>query len=414
MSKTPSVIFIYGDRFLSQKLITRAKNKELDARWVTFFASGDLNEIRAEVGTSPWDDSKKFVVIEDLPNQKEVREFLQDLVISFPPTNKVIIWDSTSAIKLDPKTGFPNKTWGDFINDFQQLPNVKIINNGVVLDEKNPDATADFIKQKFEQNGKQIAPNEIQLLVKIVGHGKGLLDSEIDKLCIQCPSPIPAKYILSHAFPTAKESLLYKLGDALDTASYKEAAYAIELFLHSGENENRIAETFVNKARWQMLAAYYWAGGLEWYEIAGKLMQSCKFPSTIWHNSELTERDKKKEADIFQLEEQAQALATSKLGIDPRWFKKNKTKSKNSAKIKKGPSLPMPFIAERVVFFVRDKIVSANSANIQNVAELKEKVLDRTIRIYLYQQKKLAEVRYGKNPIQDLQEMAKILTDVQL
>lgn len=413
-SKASSVIFIYGDKFSSQNLVTRAKQKQPDARWITLSASEDLNEVRAEVGTSAWDGSKKYIVIEDLPNQKAVREFLLDLVISFPETNKIVIWDSTSAIKLDPKTGSPNKTWGDFISKLEQLPNTKVINNGVVLDEKQPQSTADFIKNKFEKNGRQIGGSEIQLLISIVGHSKGLLDSEIDKLCICCPSPVRAKYIASHAFPTAKESLLYKLGDALDTGSYKESVYAIELFLQSGENENRIAETLVNKARWQMLTAYYWASGLEWYEIASRLMKAGKYPSIVWNSSELTATDKKKQADIFQLEEQAQAFATSTQGVNPKWFKKNTAKSKAPKKIKKGPSLPMPFIAEKVVFFVRDKIVNPNFSKIQNVEELKQKVLNRAIKVYLYEQRKLAEVRYGKNPIQDLQEMAKALTSVKV
>lgn len=405
--KRPSAVFIYGNLYKTKNLIASLKAKHASNHWSTLSASEDLDEIRMEVSTIAFDGSRKFIEINDLPNQKAVREFLLDISTSCPAENSVIIWDSTEAIKLDPKTGKMNQTWSDFVDQFSQLPNIKIINHGVTLTESQGLELADFVLKKFQEKNKEIQANEIKILLEIVGSDIGLLTSEIEKLCINCPSPITIDFILEHAFPSSKEGLLYKLGNILDTGSYEKAVEIIKRFLQSGENENRLAETLLNKARWQMLASYYWSTGLNWHEIPYKLMDMGRFPSSIWHNDKLHYSERKQQGEIFQIEEQAQKYMVNRMGLNSSFLQ---PLEKLDKKITRGPSLPMPFIAEQTVSFVRNKIVNPYVSKF-NDDELRNKVLDRSIKVYLFVQDKLAEVRYGSNPVQDLMEMARVLTD---
>jgi len=410
MAKKPSdAILIYGDCYLSKNILVASKKKYAAAHWVTLSASGSLDDIRMEVGVSTWDDSLKFVVIEDLPNQKAVREFLLDIAISCPEMTHVIIWDSTNAIKLDPKTHSPNKTWAEFIDKFRCLPNVKVVNNGIALTEKDNEDTTSFVQKRFEQHGKQIGFQEAKLLMGIVGCDRGLLASDIDKLSLTSPSPITSEFILHNAFPTSKEAILYKIGDALETGSYDLAIEIIEKFLNGGENPNRIAETILNQARWQLVTTYYWASGLSWNEIPTKLMGVGKFPSTVWQNSSLTATQKKVKAETYLAEDKLVNLITLELGIPHRYIKNKR--AKGLKKLPKGASLPHPFIADKTVSFVRNKIINQNSSVCKDTEELKRKAFNRAIRIYLFMHEKLAEIRYGTNPEQDLQEMARAMTN---
>ena len=80
--------------------------------------------------------------------------------------------------------------------------------------------------------------------------------------------------------------------------------------------------------------------------------------------------------------------------------------TKTSAKKGKGETLAWEFWADAIVEFVRKKIADPNDYH----KNCKEKVLNRAIKVYLFEQKKLAEIRYGENPLQALQEMTRALT----
>jgi hypothetical protein len=417
MPEMPSPILIFGDKYLSKNNVIAAKKKYSTARWITKSATTDsLNSIRMEAGVASWDDEDKIILIEDIPDRKHVREFLLDLGSSCPSTTKLIIWDSNGRIKVNPKTQTFDKTWGDFVKSFKRIDGNKVINNGSELTEKDDDDSATFIQKCFEKHGRTIGKREIKLLIDIVGHNRGMLHSDIEKMCLTAPSQISTNFILENAFPSSREAIQYKLANVFDNGTYEESINMMERFIEAGTNPNVIAEICVRKARWQMIATYLWVQGLSWRDVVDKIMEMGKFPAIAWHNPSFSTSEKRAEAEQFQSPEQMVFYMTRKQGLLDRHFKSSKpTKSKKSSKptiSRKGAEvMPMPFMAQQVVDFIRNKIVSPNNVN---TPETRTLLLNRAIRVYLFAQDKLAEVRYGSNPVQDLEELVRVLTNVNL
>ena len=417
MLEIPSPILIFGDHYLSKNNVIAVKKKYSKARWVTKSATNDsLNSIRMEIGVASWDDSDKIILIEDLPNRKAVRDFILDIGISCPPTSKIIIWDSSGQIKVNPKTKTFDKTWGEFVSEFKKIKGGKVINNGAELTEKDDEDSATFVRKAFEKQGRTIGNREIRLLIDIVGHNRGMLDSDIKKMCLIAPQKVSMSFILENAFPSSKEAVQYKLANVFDTGSYEESINMMERFIDIGTNPNIIAEICVRKARWQMVAAYLWVQGLNWSGVVDKIMEMGKFPAIIWHNPNFSTSEKRAEAEPFQEPEQMISYMVTKQGLRHRHFKAPKATTKKSKASKtitrKGAEvMPMPFMAQQVVDFVKTKIVQGNNVKTE---EEKQQVIDRAIKVYLISQEKLAEVRYGSNPVQDLQEVVKVLTNVNL
>ena len=424
MLQIPSPILIFGDKYLSKNNVIAAKKKYAKARWITKSATTEsLNSIRMEAGVASWDDSDKIILIEDVPDRKQAREFLLDLGRSCPSTTKLIIWDSNGHIKVNPKTKTFDKTWGSFVSEFKKIEGCKVINNGSELTEKDDGDCATFIKKCFDKHGCTIGNQEIRLLVDIVGHHRGMLHSDIEKMCLIAPKKISMDFILNNAFPSSKEAVQYKLANVFDSCSYEESINMLERFLEAGTNPNVIAEICVRKARWQMVATYLWVKGLQWHQVTDKIMEMGKFPAIIWHNPSYSASEKRAEAEAFQSPEQMIFYMTSKQGLLTRHFKPNKpAKKKRKTKTKTAKAstvitrkrsevMPMPFMAEQVIDFIKDKIVKPNNVT---TAEEKEALLNRAIEVYSFAQNKLAEVRYGSNPVQELQEIVKVLTNVNL
>ena len=149
----PSPILIFGDPFLSRNNIIDAKKKYSHATWVTMSVSTEsLNDIRMEAGISGWDESPDFtkiIVLQDIPNRKQVREFLLDLCSTSPNFTKFIVWDSKCHIKVNPKTKTIDKIWGDFVNVFKKINGSKIINNGEKLTEKEENSCVSYVKNSY-------------------------------------------------------------------------------------------------------------------------------------------------------------------------------------------------------------------------------------------------------------------------
>jgi len=412
----PSPIFIYGDLYVAQNTITSAKKKYPELKWVVKSASTEsLESIRMEAGLFSWDDSEKVLLIKEIPDKKAVREFLIDLSSSCADSTKLIIWDSENHVKLDPKTRIMEKTWEEFIETFRGIKGAKIINSGDLLTEKQMDECIDFVIKCFEKHGKEISSYEARILINIVGYDRGLLDSDISKMCITCPNKIDAQFILDNAFPTSKEAVLYKLSNVLDTGTYEDAINMTEQFLNNGINGNVIAEIFAKKARWQMVVAHLWAMGMPWGSISGKLMGMGRFPSAIWYNEEINENEKRSIAEQYQSPDGIIDFLTSKQGIPRRYLKiieDKKAKIKTTMTRKGAEIIPMPFMADQYVNTVRNHIVAPNSDVPEQ--ELKKKVLNRAIRVYLFVQEKLANIRYGKNPSQQIQEIIEALKSYKL
>ncbi|GAF79580.1 unnamed protein product, partial [marine sediment metagenome] len=321
-------------------------------------------------------------------------------------------------IKVNSKTKTLDKTWGNFVKEFRQIRGSKIINNGSDLDEKKTGDSIGFVISRFEKYNRKIEQKDARLLIDIVGYSRGMLDSDIKKMCLIAPETITSDFILEHAFPSSKEAVQYKLANILNTGSYEKSINMMERFLESGTNANVIAEICVRKARWQMTVAYLWVSGLSWSAVSEKIMGMGRFPSFVWHNPNLSLAQKRMEAENYQSSEKMISYMKDRLGLRQRHFKKTppiskpkKDSAKKTIARKGAETIPMSFMADQIVDFVRDKIVVPNKVE---TTEQKQKLLDRAIKVYLIVQDKLAEVRYGENPVQDLQEMFKVLTNVEL
>lgn len=424
MTKLSSPVLLFGDPYLCKNDIIAVKQRDPQATWVTMSLTDDSpDKIRMEAGTASWDDSEKVIILEELPNRKQIREFVLDLVTTLPSLTKLIVWDSKGTIKINPKTRTLDKTWSEFVAAFKKIDGSKVINNGGEITDKTKGDCIPFIQQCFAKHKKNIGIEEARLLVSIVGYRKGMLQSDIDKMSLTSPETVTSDFILENAFPSSKEAIIYKLSNVLDTLSYEASINMMDRFLGHGINENVIADTIVKKARWQMAAVSLWIEGMTWDVIATKLSLMGKFPSCIWHNPKMNSSNKKKESEIFQDEEGMLKYLTQKEGYPRQYFKitvpsKNKVRKskKNPAaetttqvKKKRAEAFPMPFMANQTVDFVKTQIVRNNSSNTE---EERQEILDRAINVYLFCQDKLAQIRYGKNPVQDLQEMVRAITNV--
>jgi len=399
-----SPILIIGDPYAGKNNVLGIKKKFPQFKWITKSLDTDgLNSIRAEVGTFSFDDSEKAFILQELPDRKQVREFVIDLVSSKISTY-FIVWDSENHIKIDPKTKSMGKDWKDFLDRFKDIHGSKIINNDAPFTEKDNNSVVNFIADRFAYYGKQIDFREARLLINIVGFDRGLLDSDIQKMSLICPEVVTSDFILDNAFPSSKEAVIYKLGNIIDTGNYEDSLNMMEKFLSSGVNENKIADVLIKKARWQLIIASLWKEGMHWDDIPSKIMEMGKFPSSIWHNEEMDIPHKKRESEILNTPEGMYRHVTVAMGIPKRYIK-----SRDEKKNKKlSETIPQYFMASQVVDFVRN--IADVNPSVSN-AEIKGKLMNRAIKVYQFLQNKLFDIREGQNPVQDLQEMIRVMTN---
>lgn len=413
MSQIVSPVLIFGDPYLCKDHIVAAKNKYAEAKWTTVDASNDtLNSIRMEAGMRTWDGETKILLIENIPNRKQVRDFLIDLGKSTPETTKIIIWDSNNHIKIDPKTKTFNKSWALFLKNFRKIQGSKVVNNGDKLTENESGDSIDFIHQMFAKKNIVIDASDAKLLIKIVGFDRGMLKSDIEKMALTAPSPITSEFIVENAFPSSKEALLYKMSNTLNTGSYEHSILAIESFLSSGFHPNELAAVLLKAARWQLVACYYWCNGMAWADIPSRLMQMGKFPSLTWHNPKIDLAAKKKESENYKSPEGMLKYMLCRNGYPLRYFKKKN--NKKADKPVKSEELPHPFVAQQIVGYVQNKIVGLNSREGISISVFKQNIMNRAVDINLFMHDKLSEVRYGEDPIQDLHEMVRMITTTRL
>ena len=402
MKDVPSPILMIGDKYLCQKNINAAKKKYSDFKWIVLSATEDSpDKIRLESGMRDIFARKKLLLIKEIPNLKDMREFLLDLVQSSSESLKFILWDSEGAIKPDPKTKAFNKTWSEFIDALKKNPDHKIINNGFEFTDKEEMSEMDFVKARFLHFGKSIDGEAAKLFVAIVGKNRGVIETEVEKLCITAPKDVSTSFIMENTFPSSDEAVLYKFGNVLDT-TYSRAVVMMQEFLDIGVNYNVLSEIMAKKARWQLVVSHLWSEGLSWEDVTKKLITMGKFPSHVWHDYQLTPLQKRKMTENCKSLEDRINIMVNNGGLPREFFNAKKKEGKSEA-------IPWEFIAQQYVSFVKEEIVRSNVNKCSN-NEIRQKVLDRALRVYLFVVKKLKEVRYGETPNQDLQEMIAALT----
>lgn len=428
-----SPILIVGNQYLSRNNISSLKSKYGEFYcFVQMSASkNSLEEIDSAAGVMDFLDQPKVILIEDLPNQKAVREFILDLASQTNDRVKFIVWDSTNAIKFDPKTKQANKTWSEFIAKFERIPNAKIINNGADFTEKDDNDCMSFVKNCFAKNKKNIKNEAVALLISIVGRDRGLLLSEVEKLCAGCKEEVTLAIVAENAFPTSKEAILYKLGNALDEG-YSKSISMMEQFLDAGINANVLAEIMAKKARWQLAAAHLYSKGMDWFDVDKCMVNMGKFPSCVWQSNMGYDQKQKASSDIETFEGFNKYI-TRDLGLPDYYFSpgKKKVKAKEedieekegeekegekkakkvvSVPLGKKEILPMPFMATQITSALHKNFVLPNGGKM-SLEIIKEKLLNHALNVYLGVVEKLKDIRYGDSPEQALYDMVRILTD---
>ena len=403
MAEIPTPILIFGDEYLSRNNIVATKKNHPDIEWVTMSASKDtLDDIRAEVGMEGWLVQDKVVIIEDIPNKKDVREFILDVAVNCPTHTKLIVLDSNNHIKVDPKTQKFGKTWAPFVKSFKEISGCKVINNGEKFTEKTGNDASDFVKKEFAKEKIKIGSEATSLLISIVGYGRGLLASEVEKLCLTCPNPVTSEFITDNAFPTASEAIIYKFSNSIDTGNYSKAINSAQEFTKIFKiDANVLIDIMFKKARWQLVVAYYYHGGTSWGAMADKLMEMGKSPSYVWNHPSLSTDKKKTLSDQYGGKEGSIAdFLIKKQGVPEHCFKHNNDKNKPRSE-----SIPMKFMAQQIVSFVQNKIVNPH----MNDELVKDKVLNRAMLVYSGVYEKLVAIRKGQNKDKNIEEAIKLL-----
>ena len=398
--------FIFGDYYISKNKVIEIQNKYKDKgiRSVTYSASTtSLDEIRGDFSTYPFDDSKKIIIIEDIPNKKNVREFLINIASSKSKYNTLVIWDSNNHIKIDPNTKALTQTWNAFVRKFKKIPGSTVINNGSPLIAKNADAGSEFVKKEFAKYNKNISSSNAKLLISIVGNDRGLLSSDIKKISLVSPKEVRNDFILTHAYPSSKDAILYELSNALDSGSYEDSMASMESLLNAGMHYFVLCDLIVKKARWQLMASHMYYCGFKLGDITSSIMDAGQVPSYIWHNNQID--DKKFQSAKYQKTDGVKDFFLSKRWLRDRHFNLKNKKDISSERI------PFRFQADAIVNFLKCKIIDPNNIPEQ---DKKVKVFNRAINTYLLVLERMSYVRYGTNQMQYMTEMIKAMTDTRI
>jgi DNA polymerase III delta subunit len=403
MNEMPSPILLIGDHYVCNKNILASKKKYKDYEWIMLSATDDSpDSIRAIASERSFLAKPKVLLINDLPNQKAIREFLLNLVKNVSSEVKYIIWDSEGAIKLDAKTRSFNKTWSDFILAFKAIKDAKVIDNGFGFTDKEDGACITFIVEGFAKYKKTINRDVAMVFMNIVGKERSYIVSEIEKLSITAPSTITKEYVMDNTYPSSKEAILYKFNNALDE-TYSSAITTLNQFLEADVNSNVLAEIMMKKSRWQLAVAYYYSLGMGLEEIPKKIMQMGKFPSIAWHNDKLSYNQKKDGSEQFDDTNKIQEFMSTKMGIPRDHFNEPKEKARAEA-------IPMDFMAIQIVNSMTKNVINPNLGSMPS-EKVRALILDKYLSNYLFISNKIKEIRYGSDPVQELYEMIVMFTD---
>lgn len=420
-----SPILLIGDPYVSKNTLNKLRSNSANARWITLSASKEsLDHIRLEVGCASFDDREKIVVIEEIPNRGQVRDFLLDLSANCPENTKIVLYDSDEVVKIDPKTNLADQSWQAFLSSFKKIDGSKVINNGNSLSEKDSVDCITFIKKAFSNHKIFIETSEAILLANIVGHDKGLLDSEINKLALTSPPSITSDFIVENAFPSSKESLVYKLSNVLDSLSYSASVELVDRMYESGIHYNVLADLLIKKARWQLVLIYFMSRGASWDEAKNKMMDMGKFPSFVWHKN-ITAPEKKLIETKFQDQKELREYLMHKRGLNYSHFKKSVYKKEASIKKRKSKKpiaevsepvkskaerITHPYILECLVNFLKNKVIASNPG----IKDIREALLSRAMAIYAELHERIVQMRYNDDPRGDIHYMCRIMCDVDL
>lgn len=437
MLNISSPILIFGDVSLSKNIITSAKTRYKDVRWdIVSATNSDLDEIRMIAGFNGFDSNEKIVLIEDLPNKKAVRDFILDLIKTTDKSVKFIIWDSNGHMKMDPKTKTMCKSWSDFYSAMLCTTDSKVIDSGSNFTDKEDVNCVKFIQDGFRQFNKTIDNRTAIIFSDIVGKNRGLLLSEIRKIAVNSPDILTEDFIIENTFPTSSEAVLYKLGNVIDSCNFHASISMLDDFLSRGISPYLIAEILLRKARWQLAVMSLWSAGSSFNNIVDEIMDMGRFPSNVWHGNYDNTSKKYSTISCPDLKSKVSYM-TEKLGLPEYFFnsgnrskkdsedsKESKdskdSKDEKSEKSEKGDSgevIPMRFMAQQIVDFVKVKIIEKNKKYLENgnECEFKSKMTSKMMDNYLNILDQYKNIRYNqKDSVYVLHEMIKTIINFDL
>jgi hypothetical protein len=111
----------------------------------------------------------------------------------------------------------------------------------------------------------------------------------------------------------------------------------------------------------------------------------------------------------FNIKESKKRKKKIEEDVEEKEVKESKTKK--TVILGKKECLPMPFLATQIVTSLQNSFVTPNSSNLDNI---RVRMLNRAINVYLSVVEKLKEIRYGDDPRQCVYEMVKIITNKML
>ena len=411
----PHSILLYGDPYLAKNKILEIKKKfSSNSSWQHLSLKTDkLDFICSEVCAMSFGNETRFFILEDFSiKTKDDRSFLIRMAKDHSEDSHVILFDSKSAITIDPKTNLPNKTAKAFIKEFKEIDNCRSLNMGSPVDEANQGDIKHFIKHCFEKHDRQISDKLVGVLISIVGYDKGLLYSDIEKLCMIAPKTITHKFILDNAFPTSKESLLYKLSNILDTGSHKDSILMIDRLVKSGFEPTQISYAMCQKIRTQLAISYYWTIDLSYGQIKNALMNMGKFPAALWHSNKYDNQDKKNLSAKYNSVEAKQGYL-KKRGLCSWHFKSHgeigMTKAGDLKKVRSS-TISHPYVAECAIKFFQKRVLTMPSDG--TGGNYKKMVFDKVLHSYLKISDKTFSVRKNDHPLEDLYAICRIICDI--
>ena len=350
MLEIPSPILIFGDPYLSKNTIISIKKKYNNAHWDVISATEQSpDEIRTISCFNQFNNIDKIILIQDIPNRKQIREFLLDLIIS-TNNSKFILYDSNNHIKIDPKTKEYPKTWIDFVTTIKNTKNSKIIDNGTDFTDKENMDCIKFVQDCFKRGNKVITDRASMIFIDIVGSNRGLILSEARKLCLNSPNTINEDFVIQNAFPTSSSVILYKFGNSIDSGNISQAISSLEEFLYHGMNIYVLADILAKKVRWQLAAVSLWHDGYSWDEVVDILMDMGKFPSIIWHDNKSITEKKRMSSAYSSLDFRINFLNET-LGVPLAYF--NGGEDENG----RAETIPMRFMAQQTVDFIKQNLL---------------------------------------------------------
>jgi hypothetical protein len=302
-----------------------------------------------------------------------------------------VIWDSDGAINIDPKTGI-NKTWQEWINQLKKNKGFVLVNNGGDFAESDSRDSVSYVQDLFQKRNRTIDNIAARVFIDLVGKNRSMITSEVNKLCLTCPQTVSRDFILDNTFPSSKEAVMYKLGNDIDK-DYATGIASLENFIHLGVNANYIAQILVNKARWHLIICHLYSQGMDWNSIRNEILEMGKFPSCVWHNDQLPSSKKQELAVNLNSVDNLTEFMTRKLGIPEHYLEIEPPKTESKT-VKKGEVIPMPFMADMMIAYTRDYIIAHNAKKYSNT-DLKVKVLERAINVYLNCSDNLKQIRYS-------------------